>query len=686
MIKLPRDICIDVERSLDKEWLVANGTGGFASGTVAGVNTRRYHGLLVAALQPPVERTVLVANLDLDVELGDRTFYLGANEYPDGKLHPAGYVHIEDFRLEDNIPTTTYRLGDVLLRKTVWMEHEHNTAYVRFEHAEGNEPFCLVMRPLCAYRDYHALQNGSFDREYHVEPLPGGCRVTAHEGAQPYWLSTHPHSDFTHTGVWYWNFVYRREVERGFTDTEDLYMPGICRHVLQPGEHITFVASTEPPSDTGPLVIDSLRRERERVRKFVRASRVRGRGVSADPSDPAAPFEAFAAQLVRAADTFVVERTLKHNGATQHVPTVLAGYHWFADWGRDTMISLPGLALPTGRVRTAGKILRTFAHFAREGLIPNNFPDQGIAPHYNTVDATLWMFAAVERIAEGTGSLVTAHGLYPLLSDIVAWHVKGTRYGIAMDPGDALLRAGEGGVQLTWMDAKVDDWVVTPRIGKPVEINALWYNALRVMEKLRMSVGGTVKPGRLETPDFSALAEQVKHSFRRCFWNNDTGYLYDVVDGPEGDDASLRPNQLLALSLRRDLLNVEQARGVLDAVRSKLLTPYGLRTLSPDDPRYTPTYTGDRRTRDGAYHMGTVWPWLLGPYFDAVIAVDGPDAARAEFLSMLPGLRRHLADAGLGSVSEIFDAAEPYTPRGCISQAWSVAELLRVMQDLGLLG
>jgi predicted glycogen debranching enzyme len=350
------------------------------------------------------------------------------------------------------------------------------------------------------------------------------------------------------------------------------------------------------------------------------------------------------------------------------------------------MISLPGLALPTGKVRTANKILRTFAQFARDGLIPNNFPDQGTTPHYNTADATLWMFAAIERTAEGTGSLVTAHGLYPLLSDAIAWHVKGTRFGIAMDPEDGLLRAGEEGVQLTWMDAKVDDWVVTARSGKPVEINALWYNALRVMEKLRMSVGGTVKPGRLETPDFSGLAEQVKHSFRRHFWNNDTGYLYDVIDGPEGDDPSLRPNQLLALSLRRDLLNVDQARRVLDSVREKLLTPYGLRTLSPDDPRYTPIYDGDRHARDGAYHMGTIWPWLLGPYFDAVTAVDGPESARAEFLALLPGLRRHLATAGLGTVSEIFDADDPFTPRGCISQAWSVAELLRIMQDLGLIG
>jgi predicted glycogen debranching enzyme len=293
------------------------------------------------------------------------------------------------------------------------------------------------------------------------------------------------------------------------------------------------------------------------------------------------------------------------------------------------------------------------------------------------------MFAAVERLAEGTGSLVTARGLYPMLSDSIAWHVRGTRYGIGMDPEDGLLRAGEEGVQLTWMDARVDGWVVTPRTGKPVEVNALWYNALRVMEKLKLALGRTVQQGRMEQPDFSALAERARSSFRARFWRSDAGCLYDVVDGPDGDDASLRPNQIFALSLNKELLTTEQARGVLKAVRERLLTPYGLRTLSPDDPRFIPRYEGDRRQRDAAYHMGTVWTWLLGPYFDAVAVVDGRDAARAELKGILPYLRRHLRDAGVGSISEIFDAVEPYYPRGCVSQAWSVAEVLRIVASFG---
>jgi predicted glycogen debranching enzyme len=685
MISLGREICIDLDQALDKEWVVGNGIGGFASGTVSGINTRRYHALLVAALEPPVERTVLLNNIDEEVQIEDRTYFLGANEYPEGKIHPGGFVHMEEFRLENNIPTTAFRLGDSLLLKSVWMEHGHNTTYVRYSCVEGDgdTPLCLMLNPMCNYRDYHNMTRGRFEWDFEVEPLQGGCRVVAREGARPFWLTTHEPGEFTHTGVWYWNFVYRREVERGYTERDDLYLPGVIRADLRPGQSLTLVASTEPPEETAPLVRDALERERSRQQRLVRAADIRSKGADGEAADPAAPLDAFTAQLVRAADSFMVMRDLHRDGATQQVPTVLAGYPWFADWGRDTMISLPGVCLPTGRVREANRILRSFAHFAREGLVPNNFPDEAGAPEYNTADATLWMFAAVERLAEGTGSMVTARGMYPMLSDIIAWHVRGTKYGIGMDPEDGLLRGGEDGVQLTWMDARVDGWVVTPRRGKPVEVNALWYNALRVMEKLKLTLGRTVQQGRMEQPDFGALAERARSSFRARFWRSDVGYLYDVVDGPEGDDGSLRPNQIFALSLNKELLTTEQARGVLKVVREKLLTPYGLRTLSPDDPRFIPRYEGDLRQRDAAYHMGTVWAWLLGPYFEAVAVVDGRQAAQAELRGILPYLRRHLRDAGLGSISEIFDAVEPYYPRGCVSQAWSVAEVLRVVSSFG---
>ncbi len=687
MIIIPREICIDLDRALDKEWLIANGLGGYASSTITGANTRRYHGLLVAALRPPVERTVLLAKIDEEVQAGDRTYYLGTNQYPDGKIHPDGFVFIEEFHIREGIPTTVFRMGDLVLHKSVWMEHGHNTTYVRYYHAGGAERCLLALHPMCTYRDYHSMLRGSFDRGMAVEIVDGGCKVTAHEGALPYWLIVHPHAEFTPTGVWYWNFVYRREIERGFDEREDLYVPGVFRATLAPGDSLTLIASIESPGTPRLSVGDALDRAKRRWKGLLQAAGIPPEMDSHDAASPATPVEAFAAQLVLAADSFIVRRQVsrgngdegKGEGTPQpeSVPGVLAGYHWFTDWGRDTMISLPGLMLPSGRAREANQTLRAYAMFARDGLIPNRFPDVGDLPEYNTADATLWMFAAVHRLAEGTGNLSTARELYPVLSDIIAIHVRGTRFGIGMDPADGLLYAGEQGVQLTWMDARVDDWVVTPRIGKPVEINALWHNALRIMERLGTALGGEVVPGKEDAPDFGTLARRAAASFRERFWYEPGGYLYDVIDGPQGNDPSLRPNQLLALSLNKDLLASDRAARVLAVVRKHLLTPYGLRTLSPDDPGYRPRITGSRRERDAAYHNGTVWAWLLGPYLDAVRNVEGRAAARAEFSAMLPALRQHLADAGLGTISEIFDGDPPHTPRGCISQAWSVAEVLR---------
>ena len=678
MITIPRETCIDLEQALNKEWLVSNGIGGYASGTVTGINTRKYHGLLMAALKPPVDRTVLLANIDEEATIKGRTFYLGANEYPGGTIRPDGFTHIAEFSISDGIANTVFRLGRTVLHKTVWMEHGQNTTYIRYTNAKGSAECAVALHAMCNYRDYHSTTNGLLDWEFGVEELPGGCMVTARQGATPFWLTTTPEASFTRTGVWYWNFVYRAEVARGFDDTDDLYVPGIFRTVLQPGQSVTLIASTEPPKVTSPQVEDALERERTRVKGLYKAAGLKSGDENGDAADPNAPVEAMVAQLVLAADSFIVERKVQRGGDSIDTPSVLAGYHWFTDWGRDTMISLPGLTLPTGRTREAGKILQTFGIFTRDGLIPNNFPDSGEAPHYNTADATLWMFAAAEIMATGKGNITVARNLYPLLADIVAWHLRGTHFGIRVDPADGLLMAGGEGLQLTWMDAKIDDWVVTARRGKPVEINALWYNALRVMERLRIYLGRTViQGGREELPDFRGLAEQVRDSFRTRFWHNGGNYLFDVIDGPGGHDTSMRPNQIFAVSLRNDLLTADQQRSVLECVRKHLLTPYGLRTLSPEDPSYTGTYKGDRHARDAAYHQGTVWPWLLGPYFDAVRNVDGVEAAAAELQSMLPALRRHLADAGLGSISEIFDADPPFSPAGTISQAWSVAELLR---------
>lgn len=680
MITIPREACIEIDQALNKEWLVGNGIGGYASSTIAGVNTRRYHGYLVAALKPPGERTLLLANIDEEAEIDGRTYYLGANEYPDGKIHPGGFVHIEEFQIRDGIPTTIFRLGDSALLKTVWMEHGHNTTYIRYTYTEGDGECCLLLHTMCNYRNYHSMTKGNFEHGYGVEALANGCKVQADEHARPFWLTAGPDATFTPTGVWYWNFVYRREVERGYNETEDLYLPGVFRAVLQPGDSLVLVASNEAPGATEPLVANAWEREQARQQTLLQNAGIKAEVELEEAASVSAPGEAFAAQLVRAADTFMVMRDLDRSGETTEAPTLLAGYHWFTDWGRDTMISLPGLSIPTGSAREANKILRTFGLFAQQGLIPNNFPDAaGVAPQYNTADATLWMFAAVDALARATGNMSTARDLYPLLADIVAWHVRGTRFGIHVDPTDGLLHAGEEGCQLTWMDAKVGGWVVTPRTGKPVEINALWYNALLVMEKLRLSLGSSMMRGEEDPPDFNALAEQARDSFQKRFWYSKGGYLFDVIDSPNGDDSSLRPNQLLALSLSSNLVSVEQAQQALGVVRQHLLTPYGLRTLSPNDPEYKGNYTGDRRERDGAYHQGTVWAWLLGPYFGAVRAIEGEEAARKELRQMLPAFKAHLAEAGLGSISEIFDGDAPHRPRGCISQAWSVAELLRLV-------
>lgn len=708
MIRVPREICVDVDRALTKEWLVANGIGGYASSTVAGVDTRRYHGLLVAALKPPVERTLLFAKIDEEATIDERTYYLGANEYPDGKLHPDGYVHIEEFTFSDNIATTVFCFGDALLHKTVWMEHGHNTTYVRYTYVkgvEGVEGECrLALHLLCNYRDYHGLTKGNLEWNFGVDSVEGGCKITATSDAHPFWLTTAPLAEFTHTGVWYWNFVYRAEIARGYNDTEDLYAPGILRATLQPGQSLTVTASTEPPEQSALLAGGALEREQARQRALLKAAGLeqleevasgellvvgeeqnaslpttRNQQPATSSTSSTSPAnEAFVAQLVSTADTFMVTRTIHRDGEAIETPSVLAGYHWFTDWGRDTMISLPGLTLPTGRSREAGRVLQTFGLFARNGLIPNYFPDVGEAPEYNTADATLWMFATAEKLAQGRGNITVISNLYPLLADIIAWQLRGTDHGIRVDPQDGLLMAGEEGVQLTWMDAKVDDWVVTPRRGKPVEINALWYNALRVMATLRVSLGRTVvRGGHEELPDFNALAEQVRTSFRRRFWYDAQNYLFDVIDGPDGNDPAIRPNQILAVSLNADLLSGDQARHVLSTVREHLLTPYGLRSLSPQNPHYEGRYTGDRRERDRAYHNGTVWAWLLGPYFDAVRNVEGAAVAGNELRMLLPTLHRHLGDAGLGSVSEIFDGDAPHEPKGCISQAWSVAEILR---------
>ncbi len=654
LVRFGREVCGDLAAGLRREWLVTNGLGGYASGTLAGVMTRSYHGLLIAALEPPVARTVLVGGLVEWATAGGHRSPLSAAEFGGGAVDPAGFSNLQEFRLEGTLPVWTYALGDALLERRVWMECGANTTYVTYTATRATAPVDLEITPLVTYRTFHALSSGH-DWRPEMEERPNGATIRAFAGATPFSILADG-GKFIPGGDWWWDFQYRDETARGLNDRGDLYAPGAFVASLSPGATLTLVFTTEPD-----LAIDAprgLAAERTRQRDLLRRAEVE--------HAPSA-----VQQLTLAADQFIVAR---HDSATGNAgKTVIAGYHWFNDWGRDTMIALPGLTLATGRPDDAAGILRTFARYVADGLLPNNFPDRdGVVPSYNTADATLWYVLAVRAYHAATGDDALVTDLLPALRDIVDRHIAGTRYGIGVDPADGLLRAGEPGVQLTWMDAKVGDWVVTPRIGKPVEINALWYNALRTLAAF---LAARHDPA---AATYDALADQTRASFRRRFVLPDRASLADVVDGPDGDETTLRPNQIFAVSLPYPLLEGDVAAAVVEAVGNDLLTTYGLRSLSPHDPAYRGDYGGDQVRRDGGYHQGPVWSWLLGPYAEAVGRVSGDPAA---VLALLRPIEHHLRDAGLGTVSEILEGDPPHLPRGCIAQAWGVAEILRVWRQ-----
>ena len=654
MLTIPREICCDLDAALAREWLVTNGLGGYASGTISGANTRRYHGLLVAALKPPAARTVLLAKLDEEIVVDNMTYRLGTNEYESNTIHPDGYLFLQRVELDGMLPTFFYQSAQFALSKTIWMERQRNTTYIRYALNESSSPARLTLLPLCTYRDFHEERRSTADWRLTVSTRENITTMTVTGGITPYYLLTVPATNFVPMDLWYWRFRHRVEQERGLDSVEDLNLSGLWRFNLQPGESATVIATTEDPASVD-LDIERAY-QRERARQFA---------LTQNGSDD------FEKQLRCAADQFIVQRRV----ADETMSTIIAGYHWFGDWGRDTMIALEGLTLVTGRLADAAKILRAFARYADQGMLPNRFPDAGIdaAPvEYNTVDATLWYLHAIDRYLAATHDDALLRELYPILASIIDWHFRGTRYNIRVDAADGLLFAGEPGTQLTWMDAKAGEWVVTPRIGKPVEINALWYRALRLMERWSTEIG--------QSPQvYTDAAARVRTAFER-FWFADGGYLFDVIDAPSGDDASLRPNQLFALSLADDLIAPERAKSILDVVTRELLTPLGLRSLAKSDKNYQPLYRGDRRTRDAAYHQGIVWAWLIGAYADAHLRVYHDRAAVRE---LLEPFRVHLDDAGLGSISEIFEGEAPFRPVGCIAQAWSVAEVLRILKRVG---
>jgi predicted glycogen debranching enzyme len=656
------------EPLLEREWLVTNGLGGYACGTLSGAATRRYHGLLVAALPAPLGRWMLFNHLSELIRLpNDSTLQIGGEERAGGALELYGADHLAEFRLEAGLPVWLYRLDGYAFEKRVFLVHEQNTTYITYRLVEGEGVVRLKLRPAVHFREHDAPVSQTIGRPYrliaeedHYELTDGGAQTPVLRlrlsAARP---------SFTVEGKTLPELLYRVEESRGYDFRGDLWSPGYFRGDLARGQDVTLLASSESWDVIRALGPDGARQaEHERRRRLVQAA------------DPAAR-AGFGAEMVLAADQFLirpagrVEEAARARAAGDEVRTVIAGYHWFTDWGRDTMISLPGLALATGRHAEAGYILRTFAHCVRDGLIPNLFPEGQNEGLYHTADATLWFFQAAARYVQATHDHETLRRLLPKFLDIVAHHLRGTRFGIHVDPADGLLSQGAEGYQLTWMDAKVGDWVVTPRRGKAVEINALWYNALRHLEAWLREAGDQGRAAEVATH-----ADRTRTSFNRRFWYDRGGYLYDVVDAEGGgDDVSCRPNQVFAVALAHPVLDRERWQPVLEVVRERLLTPVGLRSLAPGSPDYRPKYYGDLRSRDAAYHQGTVWAWLIGPFIDAYLKVHPGDRAGAR--RFLDGFANHLDEACVGSVSEIFDAEEPFAPRGCVAQAWSVAEVLR---------
>jgi len=651
MISFDKDVCGSPDAGTEREWLETNGIGGYASSTVPGINTRRYHGLLTAALHPPVGRYVLLSKLEETVFLNGAKYDLSANQYA-GAIHPQGYTHLASFRL-DPFPIFTYEVGGLQIEKRVFMVYGENTTVVEYE-LLGDAGSCTIeVRPLIAFRDYHSTTHANSGLNPDISQAEGSVSIEPYNGLPRLYFS-HNASWVAGDGNWYYNFEYARERERGLDFLEDLFEPLTMQFEIHPGKTAVVIASTETHNASGA---DTLRRNEIARRAALRAA--------APVDDP------LVADLAAAADQFIVKRA-------GNLHTVIAGYHWFGDWGRDTMIALPGLTLTTGRFDIARDILLAFSNAADMGMLPNRFPDSGWVPEYNTVDASLWYFEAIRKYIAYTGDYAfVQQNLYDTMKSIIDWHLLGTRFDIKCGP-DGLVSAGGPDSQLTWMDAKIGDYVATPRHGKPVEIQALWYNALRFTESLANKFGD----GEVERL-IAGIAPKTLESFNAQFWNEDAGCLYDVVNGDYRDPA-IRPNQVIALSLGYTMVQSDRARSILAVVERDLLTSVGLRTLAQADPNYRGHCDGGPFERDSSYHQGTVWPWLLGPFITAFVKthqVEGTTDAAEEAGLWLAPFRDHLSVAGLGTVSEILDGDAPHTPRGCIAQAWSVAEILRALVE-----
>lgn len=652
------------EALLTREWLVTNGLGGYASGTLGNVNTRRYHGVLVSAQPMPFGRMLMLKHVAERIQWGGEMVALSGPGEPGPLAETATHEYLIEFRLEGGLPVWRYRIGDIVLEKRIAMPHRQNSICLTYRLLEGDRPVRLELLPSMHFRPHE----GRSVREvtgYAVTIREGCYEVTAGPDLPTLRMRVegHGHQFVADHDVPRETF-FRVEAQRGSDPRGVLWHPGYFGVTLFPGSESSLTASTEPWHE-----IDALH-----PRDIWHFEQGRRRHLLARA--PECCRSGLPGQLVLAADQFLitpagrVRDRVRAFAEGNDVRTVIAGYHWFTDWGRDTMIGLEGLALTTGRPGEANSILRTFADYITDGLIPNMFPEKGEQGLYHTADASLWFFHAVDRYLQATDDRRLLSDLLPQLYDMYEHHLRGTRFGIRTDRRDGLLTQGQAGFQLTWMDAKVGDWVVTPRRGKAVEINALWYNALRLLAGWLEEVGQGS-----EAAPVAELADRVRASFNERFWYEAGGHLYDVIDGEFGADPACRPNQIFAIALPHPVLDPHRWQSVLSVVHDRLLTPVGLRSLAPGHPDYKSRYFGDLHSRDAAYHQGTVWSWLIGPFIDAWLRVY-PDQ-REKARGFLDGFWSHLRDAGIGSVSEIFDAESPYTARGCIAQAWSVAELLR---------
>jgi predicted glycogen debranching enzyme len=661
----PRD-AEAAEPLLTREWLVTNGLGGYASGTIGGVITRRYHGYLIAALPSPLGRMMMLNDLVEQITLPDgRTIQLGGEERAQNPVRFHAGDHLKEFRLRDGLPAWYYHVEGFEIEKRLILPHGQNTVYVNYRVIEGDGALKLMLRPSVNIHPHEEPVSSPIKVPYTLTVFEDQYEILPGSNIPPLRMLLYgAGAALIIDRIRIQEIVYRLEESRGYPARGDMWSPGYFHAEIVKGRDATLLASTESWETIRALSPSAaFEAEHDRRRRLL---------MEAHP----AAREGAAAELVLAADQFIIrpagrlEDTARAQAVGDEVRTIVAGYHWFTDWGRDTMISLEGLTLTTGRHVEASYILRTFTHCIQDGLIPNMFPEGQKEGLYHTADATLWFFHAIHRYLEITGDWTMLHLTMPKLLDIADHHIRGTRFGIHVDETDGLLVQGAPGYQLTWMDAKVDDWVVTPRRGKAVEINALWYNALRLLEQWVKDEGHADAAQRLA--DYAGRAWE---SFNRRFWNEPAGYLFDVIDGEEGNDPDCRPNQLFAISLDHPILDQSKWRPVVEVCKQKLLTPVGLRSLAPETKDYKSRYFGDLRSRDAAYHQGTVWSWLIGPFIDAWLKVYPDDLDGAH--KFLLGFKPHLAQAGVGTISEVFDAEYPYTPRGCIAQAWGVAEVLR---------